>query len=92
MPQKLASLQSQLSALCWRRWFLRVVYGSLAVAIALGLALAAAFALDWNFRYNRSERGALLVVVGALAVWTLIKYVWPALVSRESVIDMALKV
>ena len=45
MPQKLASLQSQLSALCWRRWFLRVVYGSLAVAIALGLALAAAFAL-----------------------------------------------
>jgi hypothetical protein len=92
MPQKLASLQSQLSALCWRRWLLRVVYGSLAVAIALGLALAAAFALDWNFRYNRSERGALLVVVGALALWTLIKYVWPALVSRESVIDMALKV
>src|SRR6516162_7382857 len=92
MPRKLASLQSQLSALCWRRWLLRVANGGMELGLVLALALSAAFALDWTLRFNREQRGGMLVAVAFLVLWGLRKFVWPAVASRESVIDMALKV
>jgi hypothetical protein len=62
------------------------------LGLVLALALSAAFALDWTLRFNREQRGGMLVAVAFLVLWGLRKFVWPAVASRESVIDMALKV
>ncbi|HEY3963302.1 MAG TPA: hypothetical protein VGM05_02015 [Planctomycetaceae bacterium] len=92
MSQKLIGLQIHLSALCWRRWFARLADGAMAAVLVLALALAADFLLDWTFRFGRTERGVLLVAIVLLLAWGLKKFVWPALASRESVIEMALQV
>ena len=92
MAQKLARLQSHLSALCWRRWFARLADGGMALALVVALAIVVDFLLDWTFRFGRGQRGVLLAAVVLLVLWGLRKFVWPAVASRESVIDMALQV
>jgi hypothetical protein len=92
MSQKLASLQSHLSALSGRRWLARLLHGSMALALVLAFALVVAFAFDWTFRFSRDLRIVVLAVFGAIAVWSFGRYVWPALFSWESIIDLALKV
>ncbi|MBI3865917.1 MAG: hypothetical protein HY290_28920 [Planctomycetia bacterium] len=92
MAQKLAGLNSRLSALRWRRWIARVADGGMALGLLLVALLAGEFLLDWEFRFGRGQRGVMLVAVGLLALWGLRRFVWPALASCESIIDMALAV
>jgi hypothetical protein len=64
----------------------------MALVLVLALALVAAFLVDFTFRFSREQRGISLACVALLAVWGLRKFVWPAVASCESVIDMALQV
>src|SRR5436190_631650 len=90
MAQKLAELNSRLSALRWQRWTARVADGGMALGLLLVALLAGEFLLDWEFRFGRGQRGVMLVAVGLLALWGLRRFVWPALASCESIIDVAL--
>ena len=64
----------------------------MALLLVIALALATDFLLDWTFRFGCGQRSVLLAAVGFVVVWGLRKFVWPAVASRESVIDMALLV
>jgi hypothetical protein len=92
MPTKLARLNSQLSASCRRRWLARVIEGCLVLALALLVALVVDFLGDWTLRFNFGQRAFILAVFLLLAIAGLRRFVWPAVNSRETVIDRALAV
>src|SRR5258708_5815731 len=92
MAAQLAPLNSRLSALRRQRWMLRVVRGGVEAALVLLSALALDFLLDWLFSFSRPQRGFLLIVLSLVALWGLWRFVWPALVARETNIDLALLV
>ncbi|MBS0263389.1 MAG: hypothetical protein JSS02_15715 [Planctomycetes bacterium] len=85
-------MQSHLSALSRRRWLARTVFGAMAWGLTLLLVLVAAFALDWTFRFPREQRILVLAGFAGVALWAFRRWVWPALVTHESVIDLALQV
>src|SRR5262245_66335493 len=84
MPSKIAPLHAHLAALRRQRWGLRLVRGAMALGVLLLVALAVDFLFDWLFVLSRAQRGLLLVVSGGLAVWGLARFVWPAVVARET--------
>lgn len=92
MVTRLAPLNSRLSALRRQRWLMRVVRGVMELALLLLAAIAVDFLLDWMFSFSRPQRGFLLLLLAALAVWGLRRFVWPGLVARETNIDLALLV
>ena len=63
--------------------------GSTVLSILLW-ALAAAFVLDYGIGMDRLERGIVLVALAGVAVWTIRRFLVPALLVRES--DAALAV
>lgn len=90
MTSKLATVHSRLSALRRQRWLLRVGTGAMAfLAVLLGW-LIADFLLDWLCEFSRAQRGLLLVVFVAVAVWGWRRYLAPALREHETEIDLAL--
>src|SRR5262245_1981018 len=92
MPSKIAPLHAHLAALRRQRWGLRVVRGAMALGVLLLVALAVDFLVDWLFVLSRAQRGLLLVVLGGLGLWGLRRFVWPAVVARETDVDLALLV
>ena len=92
MSRKLLGLHTRIAALSWRRWLFRTCNGALAVAFVLGLILAITFAFDWHFRWQLIEREIQLVAIVAVVAWSVRKFVWPELKSRESVVQLALQV
>src|SRR5262245_28800019 len=92
MASKIAPLHAHLAALRRQRWTLRVVRGGMALAGLLLAALAVDFLADWLVSFSRVQRALLLGVMALLAAWGLRRLIWPALVSRESDIDLALLV
>jgi hypothetical protein len=71
---------------------MRVVRGVMELALLLLAAIAVDFLLDWLFSFSRPQRAFLLLLQAALALWGLRRFVWPALVARETNIDLALLV
>ncbi|MGE5192411.1 MAG: hypothetical protein ACM3U2_07895 [Deltaproteobacteria bacterium] len=92
MPSKIAPLHVHLAALRRQRWGLRVMRGAMALAVLLLLALALDFLVDWLFVFSRPQRGLLLAVLGCVALWGFRRFIWPAVVARETDIDLALLV
>jgi hypothetical protein len=92
MVTKLAPLDSRLSALRRHRWTVRVARGGMELALSLLAAIAVDCLLDWLFSFGRTQRGFLLIVLSLVALWGLRRFVWPALVARETNIDLALLV
>jgi hypothetical protein len=64
----------------------------MALGVLLLVALAVDFLFDWLLALSRAQRGVLLAVLGGLAVWGLRRFVWPAVVARETDVDLALLV
>jgi hypothetical protein len=71
---------------------LRVVDGGSVFGLVLLAALAVDFLCDWTFRFNLPQRGFLLALFVVLILWGMRRFVWPALASDETVIDLALAV
>lgn len=71
---------------------MRVVRGGMALALLLLAAIAADFLLDWLFLFSRAQRGFLLAVFAILAAWGFRRFVWPAIITHETDIDLALLV
>src|SRR5260221_1810250 len=92
MATQLAPLNSRLSALRWQRWMMRMARGGMELALVLLAAIAVDFLLDCLFSFGRTQRGFLLIVLSLVALWGLRRFVWPALVARETNIDLALLV
>ena len=92
MRSKLDRVQSRLAASCRRRWLARVIEGSISWTLALLAALVVDFLCDWTFRFSFAQRVLLLAVFLLLALWTLRRFVWPAVASRESILELALAV
>src|SRR5262245_59914166 len=92
MPSKIAPLRAHLAAMRRQRWGLRVVQGALALGFLLLGALAVDFLFDWMLALSRAQRGVLLIVLGGLALWGLRRFIWPAVVARETDVDLALLV
>jgi hypothetical protein len=92
MRSKIAPLHAHLAALRRQRWGLRVVRGAMALGVLLLVALAVDFLFDWLLALSQAQRGLLLVVLGGLAVWGLRRFVWPAVIARETDVDLALLV
>ncbi len=65
--------------------------GSMVLSILLW-ALVAAFALDFWIRMGRLERGIVLLAVLGVIVWTVIRYLLPALKIHESDTTLAVMV
>jgi hypothetical protein len=64
----------------------------MALGVLLLVALALDFLFDWLLALSRPQRAVLLVVLGGFAVWGLRRFVWPAVVARETDVDLALLV
>ncbi len=92
MVSKIAPLHAHLAALRRERWVLRVVQGGLALGLLLLVAIPVDFLLDWLFLFSRAQRGFVLAVLAGLAAWGLRRFIWPAMVTYESAVDLALLV
>src|SRR5262249_7559830 len=92
MSSKIAPLHAHLAALRRQRWGLRVVRGAMLLGVVLLVALAVDFLFDWLLTLSRAQRGVLLAVLWGLALWGLRRFVWPAIVARETDVDLALLV
>jgi len=88
----LAPLHRNLAALRRQRWsarWLRGISTGLLVAIA-GLVIL--FVLDWSLFLGRLERVAALAALIGVLLYTLGRWVWPWLVTKEDELDVALLV
>ena len=92
MPNQLTRVRNQLSASCRRRWLARVIDGCVVLALALLAALVVDFLCDWTLRFSFAQRAFILAVFLLLKLAGLRRFVWPAVISRETVIDRALAV
>jgi len=92
MPAQLTALRSQLAALQRQRWLVRVADGVAGLTLTLLAALVVDFLGDWGMGFSRGQRLALLAGFVILALWGLKRFVWPPLLTVESIIDLALQV
>jgi len=88
----LATVQLGLRKLRRLRATVRLGSAAAVVATLLLWALAGAFALDYWLRMGRFERGIVLGAWVALAAWAVARWLVPALLARESDVDLALLV
>ncbi len=89
---RLAPLRVRLARLKRRRRAVRLGVAASAIALAAIWALAAAFAVDWTFEMDKSQRAVSLVLVALVVVWALRRFTRPLWGRTETALDMALLV
>jgi len=89
---KLRSLRSRLASLRRTRWLIRWGSALAAVAAAVVVAGLVVFALDYLFELFVVQRVIVMVLAAAGVLAAVFIYVRPAILTRESEIDIALQV
>jgi hypothetical protein len=88
IPQR--GIRSDLAGVRRRRAVTRIAVGLLIVLLTTLAFLATLFGLDLCFHFSRLERAGLLVALFALFTWSSMRWMIPALVHRESEVQLAL--
>ncbi len=88
----LEPLRRKIVSLQRRRAVLRAVTACSGGAIAVGWVLAGLFALDVVFAMDVTQRLLVMVLGAAAVIWAWLRYSWPVLRQRESLMQVALLV
>ncbi|MBI5760690.1 MAG: hypothetical protein HZA46_19400 [Planctomycetales bacterium] len=92
MSTRLQPLRTRLNDLRRKRWAARVSIGLAGLAVAVLWSLAILFVADWLLEMNRLPRLVLIATAVGTVAFAFVRLTKPWLMSRESLIDMALLV